>query len=115
MVTFSLSGYFPAKAREPVAGQITMTSVTTATLVEICQVEPKGELVMDPCNSYIFGAVDGLSMGRLICMNSPSALTLIASGTVRKYLKDHPEEWGHPPIGVIYNALRTNWACPRTR
>lgn len=90
---------------------VAVSSLTAADLVQMCRYDDAAKLQMDPCNAYIVGAVDGLSITGVICINSPESFTLMATGIVRKFVRENPERWKGPAIGLVISALLPKFAC----
>lgn len=92
---------------------VAVSNVTAGMLASMCQI-PVDARSMDPCNSFIIGAADGLQFGRLICIKETNGYPYVVIGVARKFLVDHPEHYGLPAIVAVEMALREKFPC-RTR
>ncbi len=90
---------------------VRMSQVTTADLADMCKSTIVIEVRLDPCTSYILGAVDAFQLSGKLCVDSATSYSIVALATVRKYLYDHPEEWGSHPTFVIQSALSSKFVC----
>lgn len=97
----------PASSSDMVA----LSNVKAGMLAEMCRAETSA-VQLDPCNSFIMGAADGLQIGRSICITDVAGYSYVVVGVVRKYLADNPQEWGKPATVVIWDALRRKFRCP---
>ena len=89
---------------------VALSNIKAGMLAEMCRLDTNA-LHLDPCNSFIMGATDGLQFGRSICIKDTSGYSYVAIGVVRKYLTDHPESYGKPAIVVVQEALRAKFPC----
>lgn len=102
-----------AVALQPVAAQeVAVSNVKAGMLASMCE-RPVDALSMDPCNSFIVAAADGLQFGSIVCIKDTSGYAYVVVGVVRKYLVDHPEDYGLPAVAVVAKALREKFACTR--
>lgn len=90
--------------------EVAVSTVTGGMLASMCQrvVDARS---MDPCNSFITAAADGLQFGRMICIKETSGYPYVVVGVVRKFLIDHPEHYGLPAIAVVDMALSEKFPC----
>lgn len=89
-----------------------LSSITSADLVELCE-QPHASspgVRLDPCAAYILGVADALSASQRFC-NSGGAWTLQAVTIARRYIHDHPEEWGKHPYTLVSTALVQAFPC----
>lgn len=96
----------PALASQEVA----VSNVTAGMLASMCQ-SPVDARSMDPCNSFIIGAADGLQFGRMICIKETTGYPYVVIGVARKFLVEHPEHYGLPAIAAVEMALREKFPC----
>lgn len=89
---------------------VALSKIKAGMLAQMCRADVDA-VQLDPCNSFIMGAVDGLQVGRSICITDTSGYSYVAIGVVRKYLADNPQEHGKPAIVVVRDALRVSFSC----
>lgn len=89
---------------------VALSNIKAGMLAEMCR-RDSNPLELDPCNSFIMGATDGLQFGRSICIKDTSGYSYVAIGVVKKHLVDHPESYGKPAIVVVEEALRAKFPC----
>ena len=94
----------------PVAQRVVQADVSGASLAQLCRVER--DLELDPCNSYILGAADGLAIGNEICPPI-QGWTLIAPRVVRKFMRDNPTALSTSGGIIVYRALVAQYPCRR--
>lgn len=88
---------------------ISVSSVTGGVLAEICRVDRGMQL--DPCASYILGVADALQIDRTTCCPPTDAATIQTLTIVRRYIHDHPENWGWSPIALVKTPLVAAFPC----
>lgn len=98
---------------DPSTETFVSTSIKGGDLARDCQREA-GVTALDPCNAYIWGVADGLSLARVIC--PPSNSWTVASGAyVRKYIREHPEDWHRSASVIVSDALISQYGCRERR
>lgn len=95
----------------PSSDFVALSNVKAGMLAEMCRADTPA-VQLDPCNSFIMGATDGLQVGRKVCIADTSGYSYVAVGVVRQYLADNPQEWGKPAAIVVWQALRLKFPCP---
>lgn len=88
---------------------ISLSSVTGGMLADLCRVDRGMQL--DPCASYILGAADALQADRATCRPHSEAATIQTLAIVRKYIREHPENWGWSPIALVKVPLMEAFPC----
>lgn len=91
------------------AQPVYISELSTYDLAETCKAS-KETLSTDFCTGYIVATFDRMSLTRAICPTG-SAMTGRAVAVARKYIADHPERWGEPPVIIVAEALKTAFAC----
>lgn len=92
------------------AQEVAVSNVTAGMLASMCEraVDARS---MDPCNSFIIGAADGLQFGRMACIEETTGYPYVVIGVVRKFLVDRPEHYGLPAVAAVEMALREKFPC----
>lgn len=91
---------------------VTLSSTQTGRLVQACE-GVATDLRETFCTGYILAALDAFSIEGAVCPAGTGATTITAVAVARKYLSDHPQQWGDPPIVVLRRALQDTFPCPR--
>lgn len=99
-----------AASPTPSSDFVALSNVKAGMLAEMCRADTPA-VQLDPCNSFIMGATDGLQFGRSICIKDTSGYSYVTVGVVRKYLAENPQEWGKPAVVVVSQALRQKFPC----
>lgn len=90
---------------------IVLSTLEGPAFVELCDGGLAVTTVqLDPCNSYILGAVDALQVSGILCVES-GGYTLKAIATVRKFVRDHQERWDRHPVTIVRDALLPHYPC----
>lgn len=103
----------PASAAQPTNQYIWLTGVTGAKFMEMCGPELRDFNLLSPCNSYMNGAMDGItleSMGKKWCP-PPGGVTVQFQQVIYDYIKSRPAQWHHPAISLVRDALRSAFPC----
>ncbi|MFM9852571.1 MAG: Rap1a/Tai family immunity protein [Sphingomonadaceae bacterium] len=77
-----------------------------------CSAEDKLEATY--CVGYILGTSDQLSIHRDVCRKQSSGGNVQTLAVVRKYLKDHPENWDRHPLWLVKQSLTEAFPCSAT-
>lgn len=101
---------FLPPAEAPAATPIVASSLTIPLLLQTCE-GARTDLTANFCTGYIMGTFDALSFARKICPPDNGVDTLQAVSFTRKYLSDHPEEWGKAPGILVASALKQLFPC----
>lgn len=110
-LAIALVGWLSSAASAQSADWIALSTFKGFDLAGICTGEATAaEVRIDPCNSYILGAVDALQLSGQICVDQ-GAYTVKTVALVRKYLKDHPESWSLHPVVIVRAALTPHYPC----
>ena len=64
------------------------------------------------CDAYVSGMVDGLGLGRQVCIPGGSTLREDRD-VVRRYLKDHSERLHEGRATLVYDSLRSAFPCQK--
>lgn len=104
-----------AATAHPADHYLSLSTISGGDIAQMCAQEPYSEqgVPLDPCNSYILGVADTLQLQRATCRTQSNAATLQTVAIVRRYIKDHPEEWGSHPAFIIRKALGQAFPCNR--
>lgn len=104
----SLGIAFPVSASS--SKTFNASGVTAGVLAQECAGHKS--LSLDGCGGYIFGASDAVAAAGVICRpDNPTTGNLQTEAIVRKYLRDHPEEWSFLGSYVITKALKEAFPC----
>ena len=90
---------------------VNLSTITGSVLAQECA-RNRG-LALDTCVSYVLGVADALQLERRTCRPPSDAATLQTVAIVRKYLSDHPENWGWHPSMLVREPLMKAFPCPR--
>ena len=90
---------------------VSVSSVTGGMLASLCSVDRGMQL--DPCASYILGVADALQVDRMTCRPPSEAATIQTLAIVRRYIREHPENWGWSPVALVKVPLMEAFPCNR--
>jgi hypothetical protein len=96
----------------PKPGEIIQTTVSASDLVRMCSTSR--DLLVDPCNSFIWGVADGLAAAEVVCPPM-DGWTLMAPRLVKKLLNDDPTVLSTSGGLVVYQALVKSFPCERPK
>jgi hypothetical protein len=98
---------------QPQTDQIYLSTATGGLLAEQCG-RSMGD-VADFCTGYILGVADVLQAQRAICRPGSDVATRQTTEVVRRYLRDHPEQWHRHGLSIVRSALAEAFPCRRAR
>ena len=101
-----------ALAAAPTGHRVVVSDLNTPDLAENCARPDRELMATDFCTGYLLGVFDRLSVSGGICPGV-SAAAASAVGVGRKYLADHPSEWGKPPSVILSSAFQAAYPCRR--
>jgi hypothetical protein len=92
-----------------------ISSLTTHELLKICAQDAKDNasvvgFTLSPCNAYILGVADQLSMEKAFCLSSPTYAAKVVEES-KRFLRAHPEYGAQPPLILIRRTLATAYPC----
>jgi hypothetical protein len=95
------------------AGKVySFSTVPMSAITGQCGGDGEG-VTLDPCASYVLGVADALQMTDAICRPNSDIATRQTVAIVRKYVRDHPDEWATHPVILIRSALGRAFPCQR--
>lgn len=103
----------PVNAAPPKTHYIWLTGMTGAKFMEICGPELQDFNLLSPCNSYMNGAMDGItieSLGKKWCPPQ-GGVTMQFQQVIYSYIKARPAEWHRPAILLVRDALTSTFPC----
>lgn len=92
---------------------VNVSSTTGAMLATECGKSSETSLQFDPCVSYILGVADALQLDDKTCHGRSEAWSLQTVAIVRRYIRDHPENWGWSAVALVREPLMKAYPCPR--
>ncbi|MBX9620308.1 MAG: hypothetical protein K2X76_10445 [Sphingomonas sp.] len=101
-----------AAAGSQASQPVNLSTITGATLAQECA-RDRG-LALDPCVSYVLGVADALQLERRTCRPYSDAGTLQTVAIVRRYISEHPENWGWHASALVREPLLKAFPCPRS-
>lgn len=104
---------FPSPARAQDYAHI--SSLTAHELLKICAQDAKDNaavtgFTLSPCNAYILGVADQLSMEKAFCLSSPTYAAKVVDES-KRFLRAHPEYGAQPPLILIRRTLAAAYPC----
>lgn len=91
---------------------VSLSTITGAMLAQECA-RDRG-MVLDVCVSYVLGVADALQLERRTCRPGSDAATLQTITIVRRYISNHPENWGWHPSMLVRTPLMNAFPCARS-
>ncbi len=98
----------------PARAQVSLSAVMGKFLAQECagdESKPAGDF----CNGYILGAADQLQVTGKTCRQSSETAIQLTIAVVRRYLRDHPEEWPKHGFFLVQTALMQAFPCPASK
>ena len=109
LILISATSAIPSEASE----QVFMTKTSGVTFAEMCESSKSFPVLYDPCNAYIIGAVDALQLSGKTCIPLSLMEPAIITATVKKYLRERPDQWDKHALFIITAALEAKSQCKR--
>lgn len=92
-----------------------ISSLTAQELLKICAQDAKDNasvsgFTLSPCNAYVLGVADQLSMEKAFCLSSPTYASRVVDES-KRFMRAHPEYGAQPPLILIRRALAAAYPC----
>jgi Ssp1 endopeptidase immunity protein Rap1a len=93
----------------PTHAQISVSTVSGGYLVEACR-RDRG-LEANFCAGYVLGAADALQITGRTCRSASDAATVQTLEIVKRYIREHPEEWDKHGAWLVETPLAKAFPC----